>query len=77
MSFHIEIAAVNRWAEVVKVKAVPLPLEVVQLDDLVRGLIADINLSLRYSGNNYPALRINDFDKQIKTVLFWANKEVY
>lgn len=57
--------------------AVPLSLEPVQLDDLVRRLIADINLSLRYSGNNYPALRINYFDKQIKTVLFWENKEVY
>lgn len=57
--------------------AVPLPLEPVQLDDLVRQLIADINLGLRYSGNNYPPLKINYFDKQIKTMFFWANKEVY
>lgn len=77
MSFHIDIPAVSGWAEVVKVMTVPLSLEPVQVDDLVRWLIADINLGLRYSGNNYPALRISDFDKQIKTWLFQANKEVY
>lgn len=77
MSFHIDISAVNEWAEVVKVMAVPLSLEPVQPDDLVRKVIADINLVLRYKGNNNPTLRINDFDKKVKTVFFWVNKEVY
>lgn len=59
--------------------AVTLSLEPVQLDDLFINLMINsrYQFSLRYSGNNYPTFRINYFDKQIKTVLFWTNKEVY